>query len=102
MRVILIFVGVVVALIALGWLGLQVKPAPFAAYSQPQPKLETVLLPRGLPTPVERFYRKVYGENIPVIKSAVITGRATMRPTSRTSRISRAGRRCRGRWSFPP
>jgi hypothetical protein len=36
------------------------------------------LLP-GLPVPVERFYRQLYGENVPVIKSAVISGRGTMR-----------------------
>jgi hypothetical protein len=29
---------------------------------------------------VERFYRQTYGENIPLIKSAVITGRGTIRP----------------------
>jgi len=80
MKVLLIVVGVVMALGVLVWLGLKIKPAPFPAFAQGQPKLETVPLPKGLPAPVERFYRKVYGENIPVIKSAVITGRATMRP----------------------
>ena len=80
MKVLLIVVGVVMALGVLVWLGLKIKPAPFPAFAQRQPKLETVPLPKGLPAPVERFYRKVYGENIPVIKSAVITGRATMRP----------------------
>jgi hypothetical protein len=28
---------------------------------------------------VERFYRRIYGERVPVITSAVITGRAKMR-----------------------
>jgi len=37
-------------------------------------------LPQNLPAPVERFYRKMYGDAIPVITSAVFTGRATMRP----------------------
>jgi hypothetical protein len=32
-----------------------------------------------LPAPVERFYRQVYGENVPVIESFVVTGRARMR-----------------------
>ena len=36
-------------------------------------------LPDDLPEPVARFYREVYGEQIPVIYSAVITGRATLR-----------------------
>ena len=33
----------------------------------------------SLPAPVERFYRQIYGENVPVVTSAVISGRATMR-----------------------
>jgi hypothetical protein len=39
-----------------------------------------VPLPDGLPEPVERFYRQVYGGQIPVIESAVITGKAALRP----------------------
>jgi hypothetical protein len=80
MKVLIIVAGVVMVLGVLVWLGLKIKPASFPAFAQQQPKLETAPLPKGLPAPVERFYRKVYGENIPVIKSAVITGRATMRP----------------------
>ena len=79
MRFILILVAVVLALIALAWTGLQFKPAPFAAFTQNATKLETVPLPSSLPAPVERFYRKIYGDKIPVITSAVITGRATLR-----------------------
>jgi hypothetical protein len=74
-----VLVGVIVIL-AVGWLGLKVQPAPFPAFAQRTPKLETVALPEGLPAPVERFYRRVYGDRIPVITSAVITGRATLRP----------------------
>ena len=44
------------------------------------PAPRTVPLPAGLPAPVERFYRTVYGEDVPVIETVVITGRATMRP----------------------
>jgi len=76
----LVVIGGLALLLFAGWLGLQIKPAPFPAFPQQQPKLETVPLPQGLPAPVGRFYRKIYGENIPVIKSAVITGRAEVRP----------------------
>jgi hypothetical protein len=41
--------------------------------------LETTPLPEELPAPVERFYRAVYGHQIPVIESAVISGRAQLR-----------------------
>lgn len=80
MKLIIVLVGVVIVLGILGWLGLQIKPSSFSPFSQRTPTLETVSLPKGLPVPVERFYRKVYGDGIPVITSAVITGRATMRP----------------------
>lgn len=68
-----------VAVAGLGWAGLLIKPGPFPAYAQRGPAIETTPLPQGLPAPVERFYRALYGERIPVISSAVLTGRATMR-----------------------
>ncbi len=70
----------VLFLVVLGFVGLRFKPASFPAFAQPTKKLETIPLPEGLPAPVARFYRKIYGENIPVICSAVISGRATIRP----------------------
>ncbi|MDL1944691.1 hypothetical protein FBQ99_20375 [Chloroflexi bacterium CFX2] len=79
MKPILILVASIVILSLLGWMGLQVKPASFPTFSQPTSELKTIPLPKGLPTPVERFYREVYGENIPVIESAVISGQGTMR-----------------------
>ena len=78
-KVMAILVRILAALIVLGWLGLQVDPAPFPAFPQQPPRLETIPLPDGLPAPVQRFYRQLYGENVPVIKSAVMTGRAKMR-----------------------
>jgi len=79
MKILFIFVGIVVALVLLGWLGLQIKPAPLPAFPEQAGRLETVPLPEDLPAPVERFYRQVYGENVPVIESFVVTGRAKMR-----------------------
>ena len=69
---------ILVLLLALGWVGLQFKPASFPLYPQGT-RLETIALPENLPAPVERFYQKIYGDTIPVINSAVITGRASMR-----------------------
>jgi len=74
-----VVVGALGALAGLGWLGLQVPPAPFPDYPRPTVGLDSVPLPGGLPAPVERYYRLVYGERVPVIRSAVLTGRATMR-----------------------
>ena len=61
------------------WVGLKVTPKPFANFPQRTPPLATVPLPKGLPAPVERFYRAIYGDSVPLITSAVMTGRATLR-----------------------
>jgi hypothetical protein len=77
-----IVAGIVIAVIALVvpvLLGLQIKPRPLAPYRAQTPDLETIPLPTGLPAPVERYYRAVYGDQLPVIESAVISGRAKMR-----------------------
>ncbi len=79
-QILLILIGVIALIVLVGWVGIQVKPAPFPPFPQESQKLEMVPLPSGLPTPVGRFYKKIYGDSIPLIKSAVITGRAEMRP----------------------
>lgn len=79
MQVFLVLFGVIICLSLLAWLGLQIKPAPFPVFPQQSPTLETVPLRTGLPPPVDRFYRRIYGENVPVITSAVISGRGTLR-----------------------
>lgn len=76
-------VGVVAALVVIvlvAWAGVKVQPRSFPPYVQRTPELRSIALPAGLPAPVERFYRTLYGEQIPVIASAVATGRAMMRP----------------------
>ncbi len=78
-KALVVFVGVVVVLVALLWAGLKVTPKPFAPFLQRTPPLATVPLPKGLPAPAERFYRAIYGDSVPVITSAVMTGRATLR-----------------------
>ena len=85
MKFILIVASSLAVLLLIGYIGLQVKPAPYAAFTEPPGKLETVPLPAGLPAPVTRFYRKLYGERIPVIRSAVLSGRATIRPVGPVS-----------------
>jgi hypothetical protein len=79
MKIIFGILITLVVLVVIGWLGLKVNPKPFDSYPVPTSKLETIPLPDDLPAPVERFYRAVYGDQIPVIESAVISGRAQMR-----------------------
>ena len=71
--------SVVAALLTVGWVGLQIAPEPFSALTQTQPPLAVVPLPAGLPAPVARFYRLTYGEQIPIITTAVVRGRGTLR-----------------------
>jgi hypothetical protein len=73
-----IVVGIAV-LVLMVWAGLQVKPTPFEPVPGRGSTAETVPLPGDLPLPVERFYRKLYGDRVPVFESAVISGRGTMR-----------------------
>lgn len=80
MKIIALSLGIIVIVILILWAGLKIKPAPFPAYPEKGPKLETIPLPAGLPAPVERYYRIIYGDRIPVIHSAVISGRASIRP----------------------
>jgi hypothetical protein len=80
MKTLIIILCILVALIFIGWLGFQVKPASFEPYAEKTPKLKAVPLPAGLPAPVERFYKTVFGDNIPVIDTVVIKGRAVISP----------------------
>jgi len=71
--------GILAFLILLGWVGLKIQPAPFPAFPQQSRAIGTVPVPDELPTAVKRFYDRIYGATIPVIESAVITGRAKIR-----------------------
>ena len=71
---------IVAGIVGLVWLGLKIPPAPFAPYPDDTPQPDTVPLPADLPAPVARYYRQLYGERVPVITSAVISGRGKMRP----------------------
>lgn len=73
-------VFVVVALVAILWVGLRIPPAPLAKLPLRAGPVDTMPVPGGLPAPVERFYRAVYGDRVPVLHSVVLTGRADMRP----------------------
>ena len=60
-------------------IGLRIVPKPLAKFAGAERPLATVPLPDGLPAPVARWYRDLYGEAVPVVESAVVTGRATLR-----------------------
>lgn len=68
-----------ITLTALAWVGLHIEPAPLPAFTKSTSAIKTIPLPSNLPAPVARFYRKIYGETVPVLDSAVITGRGSLR-----------------------
>ena len=53
------------------------KPSP--PYPETTPTLSMIPVPADLPDPVARYYRETCGEEVPLIESAVISGRAKMR-----------------------
>ena len=61
------------------WLGLRVQPAPLPPPEVVGAPTNSVPLPPGLPAPVERFYRTLYGEQVPEVRTVVVSGRGTMR-----------------------
>lgn len=80
MKPLLIAILILAAVGLIITIGLSIKPRPFNQPSLKPGETQTIPLPSGLPAPVERFYRVVYGEQIPVIHSVVITGRGIIRP----------------------
>ncbi|MDF1522124.1 MAG: hypothetical protein P1P87_04815 [Trueperaceae bacterium] len=79
MKVVWIILLVVLVLVAAVAIGLRWVPRSLPSFVGAEPTLATVPLPAGLPAPVERWYHDLYGDAVPVIDSAVISGRATLR-----------------------
>jgi hypothetical protein len=80
MKILYILAAIFATLILLGWIGLNIQPKSFAMPALQKTDPKTIPLPSGLPAPVERFYRTVYGDQIPVIETAVFVGRGRIRP----------------------
>ena len=80
MKILYILVAILAILILFGWIGLNIQPKSFAMPALQKTDPKTIPLPSGLPAPVERFYRTVYGDQIPVIETAVFIGRGRIRP----------------------
>lgn len=75
----LIIIGIFVSISLFLWIGTKINPKPFAPYPQEGQDLASFPIPDDLPEPVDRFYRALYGEEIPVINSFILTGRGNLR-----------------------
>ena len=80
MKIVITIFYILIALFLIGWLGLQIKPKSFPNHAERTPELKTIPLPKDLPAPVERFYKTVYGDTVPVIETVVMKGRAVISP----------------------
>jgi hypothetical protein len=78
-RVFVVIALVLGASVAAAAVGLRLVPGPLAPFATAEPVLATMPLPNDLPPPVERWYRDLYGDEVPIVDSAVISGRATLR-----------------------
>ena len=78
MKIAIIVLCILSILIIIGWLGLKIQPKPFPKFSGESSQLENISLPDDLPAPVERFYRQVYGDQIPVIEAQKLTRPASL------------------------
>lgn len=80
MRIVVVLALVLVVLALIIWLGLNMRSSAFPPVDLPtRSRVETVPLPSGLPVPVSRFYEHLYGEEVPLITSAIVSGRARLR-----------------------
>jgi len=75
-----IITGLLAGLGLLTWLGLQIQPSSFPPTGESEKSTKNVPLPAGLPAPVERYYKTLYGQEIPVIESAIIQGKGVLKP----------------------
>jgi hypothetical protein len=66
-------------LVVVALIGLQVQPRPFAPYPRPAAPLETIPISADLPAPVTRWIAALYGDEVPVITTAVLSGRLRIR-----------------------
>jgi hypothetical protein len=79
LRIFLAIAFVLGVSVAAAAVGLRMAPRPLPPYPEAEPVLATIPLPDDLPPPVARWYRELYGEVVPVVDSAIISGRATLR-----------------------
>jgi hypothetical protein len=75
----LVIMAILVALVSVVWLGLHSRPQSFPTFRSDSFGVKTIPLAKDLPAPAERFYRQLYDEDVPVIQSAVISGRGQLR-----------------------
>lgn len=80
MKPIIILALILAGLVAIVWIGLLVKPKSFTIPNLSPLDTRYMPIPPGIPAPVETYLHQVYGDQVPVIDSVVMTGQARIRP----------------------
>ncbi len=68
--------GGLVCLAGVGWLGLQVQPTNLPPPDDKPNDLGAVAIPSSMPGPVRRYFQTTIGNEVPLISSLVVYGRA--------------------------
>ena len=77
--VIISIIGIAVIFLGIIWLGFQIEPKSFPPHPEKTKDAGTVDVPPDIPSPVKRYYEAAAGSLVPVIKSAVVWGKAKLR-----------------------
>jgi len=78
MTILKIVMGLVVAVLVvlgIGWLGTRIDVPGFATPQKDTEDLGKVAPPNNLPAPVARYVKAVFGDQIPLVESAIIIGK---------------------------
>lgn len=79
MKTLLIILAILLSLSLVAWIGLQINPKPFDEIQFDSTFMETSSLPADFPEPVQQFFGELYGKEIPIVNSALVSGRGKLR-----------------------
>ncbi|TXT44307.1 MAG: hypothetical protein FD137_1581 [Spirochaetes bacterium] len=78
-KVIVVPLGILTFLVVV-LAGFRVKPAAFVPRALAEGKMEQIAIPQGLPAPVERYYKTIFGDTAPKVETVVFYGRCRIKP----------------------
>ncbi len=75
----IVLVGIVAVLLTIVWLGFQIEPESFPSHPEDTKDAGTVNVSPDIPEPVKRYFEATAGSHVPVMRSAVVWGKAKLR-----------------------
>lgn len=77
--IVIVLIGIIAVLLAIGWLGFQIEPESFPPHPEKTKDEGIVNVPPDIPEPVKRYYEAAAGSLVPEVRSAVVWGEAKLR-----------------------